>query len=169
MIMFSIDVQVAPEFESLVNADRLSQIMQMVLEHEGQAEDAEVTLVITDDPQIRALNRDYRDTDSATDVLSFPWDEDGDAEVGQGEWAPAFILPEGLPRYLGDVIVSYPTALAQATEQGQSVEQELALLVVHGCLHLLGYDHATEEEQRRMWARQDSILESLVSWGQVAG
>jgi probable rRNA maturation factor len=88
--------------------------------------------------------------DQPTDVLAFA------AQEGE-----AFVLPEGEPPYLGDVIVSYPTALAQATEAGQPVTAELALLVVHGCLHLLGYDHAEPDEQARMWARQGAILDSL--------
>ncbi len=159
MSTYEVEVQIAPAFVGLVSADKLAHIVRLVLEHEEQPAELEVTLVITDDEQIRALNRDYRQTDSATDVLSFAWGEDRQDE--EGEEISPFILPEGLPRYLGDIIVSYPTALAQAAEQGHRVEQELALLIIHGCLHLLGYDHATEEDQERMWAQQDAILRSV--------
>jgi probable rRNA maturation factor len=150
MPSYEVEIQVEPAFAGRVVEGKLAQIVYTVLEQEQQPEGTELTLVITDDEQIRALNRSYREIDSATDVLSFPSSE-----------GPAFVTPEGLPPYLGDVIVSFPTALAQATEQAHSVDEELALLIVHGCLHLLGYDHATDEEQQRMWARQDTILQLL--------
>jgi probable rRNA maturation factor len=152
--VYEIEVQVAPEYVALVSGEHLAEYARQALAQEGQPAETGVTLVLTTDEEIRALNRDYRATDSVTDVLSFALDEEAD----QG---PAFVLPEGLPRYLGDIIVSYPTALAQAAEQGHSVEQELALLIVHGCLHLLGYDHAEEEQQAQMWQRQESILRGL--------
>jgi probable rRNA maturation factor len=146
----SITIQVDAPFAALVDEAWLARIVRAVLAVESQPSDAGVTVVITDDDQIQALNRDYREMDQPTDVLAFA------AQEGE-----AFILPEGEPPYLGDVIVSYPTALAQATEAGQPVTAELALLVVHGCLHLLGYDHAEPDEQARMWARQGAILDSL--------
>ncbi len=99
---------------------------------------------------IQALNRTFRQVDSPTDVLAFPAAEGND-----------FVLPPELPPYLGDVIISYPTALAQAEAQGHPVEQELTLLIVHGCLHLLGYDHETEEERQQMWARQEALCTQL--------
>jgi probable rRNA maturation factor len=150
MSPFTLDIQVDPPFAALVAEDWLARVVETVLTHQAQPAETELSLVITDDEEIRALNRDYRDTDAPTDVLSFAANEGED-----------FVTPEELPPYLGDVIISYPTALAQAQEQGHGVAQELALLVVHGCLHLLGHDHATDEEQAQMWALQDEILRGL--------
>lgn len=116
-----------------------------------QARPGELTLVVTDDEGIRALNRDFLGIDAPTDVLSFSAQEDS---------GPFVAAPEA-GGYLGDVILSYPRAIEQAREQGHSTEQELNLLVVHGVLHLLGYDHAGEEEKAVMWAQQEAILELL--------
>jgi probable rRNA maturation factor len=150
MSAYIINVHIKPEYSAYVAAEPLAHVVQAALENQKQPEDSEVTLVITDDSKVQELNKKFRGIDSATDVLSFP------ARESQG-----FITPEGLPNYLGDVIVSYPTAAAQAEEQDHPVEDELALLIVHGCLHLLGYDHQTDEEQQRMWAIQEQILLSL--------
>lgn len=101
--------------------------------------DADLTLVVSDDDAIRELNRNFLGNDSPTDVLSFPANE-MDPETGR--------------RYLGDVIISLPRAREQAEGAGHPVEAELQLLVIHGVLHLLGYDHAEAEEKARMWAAQ---------------
>lgn len=106
----------------------------------------EVTVVITDDTQVKELNRQFRETDSTTDVLSFSSDE--------------IDLDTGKP-YLGDIIISFPQALLQASRAGHPVESELQLLTVHGMLHLLGFDHASEEEKSEMWARQAMVLDKL--------
>ncbi len=144
-----VEVQVAPQFAALVSGARLRQVAEAVLRREQVA--GEATLVLTDDEAIQALNRDFRDVDAPTDVLAF----------GAREDAGAFVAAPEAGAYLGDVIVSYPRAVAQAAEQGHPVEQELNLLVVHGLLHLLGYDHAEEEEKAAMWARQEEILDNL--------
>ena len=148
-----VDVQVAPDHASQISAERLRAVARSVLRAEGRtgAAPAELTLVITDDDGIQALNRDFLGYDTPTDVLAFAAQEDS---------GPFVAAPEA-GAYLGDVIVSYPRAVAQAREQGHSPEQELNLLVVHGILHLLGYDHADDESKAAMWARQDAILDSL--------
>jgi probable rRNA maturation factor len=110
-----------------------------------------VTVVVTDDVGIQELNRDFLGIDAPTDVLSF----------GAQEAAGPFVAAPEAGNYLGDVILSYPQAAAQAAEQGHPAGGELDLLVVHGLLHLLGYDHAAEAEQAVMWARQDEILNNL--------
>ena len=147
---YHIEVQVERDFAGSVAADQLIHIVQAVLEQSNQPHESAVTLVIVDDEHIRELNRAFRGVDRATDVLAFG----GGGDSG-------FVTPEELSPYLGDVIVSFPTAAAQAFARGHSVEEELALLVVHGCLHLLGYDDATEEGCQQMWARQEEILQSL--------
>jgi len=114
--------------------------------------------VLTDDAEIQALNRQFRGIDAPTDVLSFAMQDESPEDQG------FVVAPEQdaeTRAYLGDVIVSYPRAAAQAAEQGHSVLAELRLLVVHGVLHLLGYDHATPQDQARMWAIQDVVLERL--------
>jgi probable rRNA maturation factor len=171
MSNYRIDVQVDPDLAARVALDTLVRIVAATLGYGQQPPDTEMTLVITDDAHIRELNRVFRDVDSPTDVLSFPARENavccetpegtGAEQVDDSQSAWDFVTPDDLPPYLGDVIISYPTAVAQATEQGHAVEDELALLVVHGCLHLLGYDHATEEERQRMWTSQEQILHSL--------
>lgn len=108
--------------------------------------DADLTLVLTEDEQVRELNRLYRGVDAPTDVLAFPAGEP-DPETGR--------------LYLGDVILSMQRAAAQAAAGGHSLEAELQLLVVHGVLHLLGHDHAGGEDKARMWAAQSEVLERL--------
>jgi probable rRNA maturation factor len=134
---------------SALAVDRLQRVAEAALHHEGAS--GQATLVITDDQGIQALNRDFLGRDAPTDVLAF----------GAQEEAGAFVAAPEMGSYLGDVIVSYPRALAQAQAHGQQVEQELHLLIVHGFLHLLGYDHADEEEKAVMWARQEAILAGL--------
>jgi len=146
---FDVEVQVALEFADRVAVERLRAAAQAVLRHEGRT--GELALVLTNDEGIQALNRDFLDVDAPTDVLAFPT---------QGDDGP-FVAAPGADSYLGDVIISYPRAEAQANEQGHASAQELDLLIVHGVLHLLGYDHATAEEKAAMWARQEAVLDSL--------
>jgi probable rRNA maturation factor len=144
-----VGVQIAPAFAGDLSADELGAVAEATLRHEGVV--GEVTLVITDDQGIQELNRDFSGNDTPTDVLAFSARE----EVG------AFVVSPEMGGYLGDVIVSYPRAASQAREQGHSVQHELYTLVVHGVLHLLGYDHASDEEKSLMWARQGAILRAL--------
>lgn len=107
---------------------------------------ADLSIVLTDDRQLHELNLDYLGVDSPTDVLSFPAGE---------------VDPETESLYLGDLAISIPRAIQQAQNGGHSVEAEAQLLVVHGTLHLLGYDHSTDEEKAVMWAEQAKVLERL--------
>ena len=106
---------------------------------------ATLTVLLTDDQQLRVLNRDYRGFDETTDVLSFT---DGTE------------LPE-MGLYLGDIAISVPQAQRQADQQGHPLLDELRLLTVHGVLHLLGHDHAEPEEKERMWSAQEIVLNQL--------
>jgi probable rRNA maturation factor len=106
----------------------------------------DVTILLTDDSQLHELNQQYLGVDAPTDVLSFP---SGETDPDTGE------------AYLGDVIISIPRAKAQATAAGHKLEAEVQLLVIHGVLHLLGYDHAEAEGRARMWAAQDRALNDL--------
>lgn len=124
----------------------LEQAALVALKHQAAPEDAELTIVLTDDDQLQALNRDYLETDSPTDVLSFP----------SGETDPETGSP-----YLGDILLSMPRAASQAENAGHNLEAEAQLLVVHGILHLMGHDHAEAEEKERMWQAQAEILTQL--------
>jgi probable rRNA maturation factor len=129
-----------------VNKQLYEKAAQEAMQFTNLEPEAELTLVLTGDAQVHALNRQFREVDAPTDVLSFP--------VGD-------VDPETGRLYLGDVIISLPRAQAQAQAEGHSLEDELRLLVVHGVLHLLGYDHADEQEQAVMWAAQTEILTRL--------
>lgn len=109
-----------------------------------------LSIVIAGEETMRALNARYLGEDAPTDVLAFP--------LGEGE---PFPRPRGQPRPLGEVIISLPMAQRQAQEQGHSLEAELARLLVHGLLHLLGYDHAQPEEERIMTGREQELLAGL--------
>jgi probable rRNA maturation factor len=150
----AIEVQFIPALDrsslfSTVSAGWVRAVAAKTLDHEGCS--GELTIVLTDDDGIHALNRKYLGHDAPTDVLTFAAREDG------GTFVPA---PEA-GMYLGDVIVSLPRAAEQAVQQGHSFERELGLLVIHGILHLLGYDHAQEADEATMWARQDAVLAEL--------
>lgn len=145
----SIAPELGPGVGPAVSEERLRAVGEAVLHQEGVP--GQATLVITGDERIQELNRVYRGLDEPTDVLSFS------AQEGSADFVAA---PEA-SHYLGDVIVSYPRAVAQAAEQGHAVEEELDLLIVHGLLHLLGYDHAEEAERAVMWAQQEAILSGL--------
>lgn len=106
---------------------------------------SEVSVSIVTDVEMHELNRSYRGVDRTTDVLSFPLEE-------QRPIAPTL---------LGDVVISLRRAQEQAEEYGHSLEREMAFLAVHGTLHLMGYDHETEAEDRDMQERQERVLESL--------
>lgn len=124
----------------------LHQAAETALRSDPDAEPGSLTLRITDEGEIRTLNKQYRGLDQATDVLSFAAD---------------FQDPDLESRYLGDVVICYPQAEAQAQKRGHAVEHEVQLLIVHGILHLLGYDHSSPDEKDLMWEVQRKILNDL--------
>lgn len=132
-----------------LGVEQLQQAVEQVLTLQDAPPDACLTIVVTDDATVQALNVQYRGIDAPTDVLSFP----------------AEALPEELqgnePPYLGDVILAYPYALVQAEQEKHPIADSLALLVIHGTLHLLGYDHDTPEHRVAMWQAQDTALRTL--------
>ena len=106
-------------------------------------------MTIVDNDRIRELNREYRNIDRATDVLSFPLNERSEILSGTAD------------AELGDIVISMEKAISQAGEYGHSVDRELAFLAVHSTLHLLGYDHESEDEEKDMFARQEKILADM--------
>ena len=112
----------------------------------------EVDITIVDDEEIHQLNRNYRNVDRPTDVLSFALDEDDEDEPE---------LLEGQLHLLGDIIISAETATRQAEEFGHGLEREIVYLAVHGLLHLLGYDHMVEEDKVIMRAKEEEALRAI--------
>jgi probable rRNA maturation factor len=141
--MTNITIQIVPRFRAEVDEGSLRRIAAEVLRQEGVAEETELSLIVTDDEAIRELNRRFRGVDAPTDVLAF----------GAGA-EEHFVSAPGSPPYLGDVVISYQRALTQATELGHAVAEELKLLVIHGILHLLGYDHQEKAAARKMRERE---------------
>ena len=146
-----LDVQVEEPFVSAVSPDWLRTAARATLKRLGAqaSQEAALALVITDDKALRALNRAYLGIDAPTDVLSF------------GGESPDFVSAPDAEPYLGDVVISYPRAQAQAAAGGHPVEAELALLVIHGVLHLLGYDHIRSDDKAAMWEQQAHVLAEL--------
>jgi probable rRNA maturation factor len=134
----------------------LRRIALRTLEAEGITSPAEMGLVITDSKTIQKLNKTYRGEDQPTDVLAFHMSPETSQESELHFVGP----PDGV-RHLGEVVISYPQAVRQAQEQGHSVAQELAFLIVHGVLHLLGYDDELPEEKRQMEAKAIEIMKRL--------
>jgi probable rRNA maturation factor len=152
-----IGIHVEEEFWGLVNGVWVKKIVRQILKAEGIVPPYEVSLVFTDSETVKQLNRDYRGVDEPTDVLAF-------YILPQKEADSSFVLPpDGVTR-LGEVIISYPQTVEQAREQGHSPEKELALLIIHGILHLLGYDHEEPEEEAKMREREKELLERCLSW-----
>lgn len=136
----------------------LDELLQYAAKMES-IDSGEVTLTFVDDEQIQQLNKEYRGIDAATDVLSFAMQENSEEELImlselEGESAQL------LGNMLGDIIISTEHALAQSEEYGHSFERELGFLLVHGFLHLLGYDHQDDQQEAEMFGKQEAILQT---------
>jgi len=140
-----INVQIGARYADKVKAALLRKAAQATLDQQRVKHRVELTIVITGNAQLRALNRTFRDVDAPTDVLSFATTD--------------HLQPDTL--YLGDVVISYSKAREQAKTGGHPVEAEVQLLVVHGVLHLLGHDHYTEAEKNVMWKAQTATLKKI--------
>lgn len=143
---FSIDIQNDSNY--LIDVARLQSASQQVLGQHDVDPDTALSVVFVDNVYIQNLNQQFRGIDAPTDVLSFPADE------------PPVDLDDE-PPYIGDLVIAYPYATEQASREGHMLNDSLSLLVVHGTLHLLGYDHDTPENRAEMWAAQDSALIAL--------
>ncbi|WP_281190934.1 rRNA maturation RNase YbeY [Staphylococcus schleiferi] len=148
--MFTIDFsdhtgEVKAEWYEQINA-----LLDYARTEEGINEKAELSVTFADKDEIQAINREYRDKDRVTDVISFAFEEQEDIFEGME-----------MPRILGDIIICTDVAQEQAQQYNHSFERELGFLALHGFLHLLGYDHMSEEEERIMFGRQKEILEGF--------
>ncbi|TVT29431.1 rRNA maturation RNase YbeY [Salinicoccus cyprini] len=135
------DEQEKHEIESLI---------QFAYDHLEQHDDAEVSISFVDQEEIRSINRDYRNKDAVTDVISFAMEDEEDN-----------LIHEDALRTLGDIIICTERAEEQAKDYGHSYKRELMFLSLHGFLHLLGYDHMEAEEEKEMNGLQDEILKAF--------
>jgi len=138
--------EVTEEAQQLVES-----ILQFAARKENIEKDTELSVTFVDNDRIREINKEYRNKDSATDVISFALEEMGEDEVE--------IVGAEMPRMLGDIIISIERTKEQAEEYGHSFDRELGFLALHGFLHLLGFDHMNEEDEKVMFTKQKEILE----------
>lgn len=140
----------------LPNEEKLiKEVVSRVLEEEKVLPEVDVYITLTNNEEIHKINKEYRDVDRPTDVLSFPMYERDEIAGLKND------TDDEIEKILGDIIVSIEKVREQAEEYGHSFERELAYLVTHGMLHLLGYDHMIEEEKAVMRKREEEILEIL--------
>lgn len=149
MPTFHINTHTSPDRPTDIRyAQVLHAAAEATLRQQGIEPPVGLSIALTDDAHIRSLNAQFLGHDAPTDVLSFP-NDDPDPD------------PDDNTPYLGDIIISLERAVAQASAAGHSLEDELRLLTVHGCLHLLGHDHADPAEKTAMWAAQAEVLKTL--------
>ncbi len=164
--VYQVSIQVFEEFEDLLDTALLQRIAELTLEAEPRCIGELLSVVVADDETVRALNRSHRGLDENTDVLSFSFEHEGEY-YGDGappsQWSEDvdFVMPPEAMAGLGEVIISYPQVARQATEAGHSVERELAHMLAHGVLHLLGYDHEQPDEEAAMKAKENQVLAQL--------
>jgi probable rRNA maturation factor len=163
-VTVSLDIYVADEQADLpVAVERWSALARSVLEAEGIVSDTEVSLLFVDEATIASLNERFLDKQGATDVLSFPIEDEvarGGRSPDEGGTGPGSIEVEtGRLLLLGDVVICPSVAARNASEHGVTFDDEIALLVVHGILHLLGMDHDVDAEAERMEQREQQLLD----------
>jgi probable rRNA maturation factor len=154
MPKIQLSIRIEKPFVGLVSKQWLRRAVKLTLANAGISSQVELGLVIAGDETVHELNRSYRGVDRTTDVISFALSE-------RGEKTEVFIAPPDDVIHLGEVIISYPQAKRQAEEQRHPVEKEMALLVAHGLLHLLGYDHELPEQAQRMRAMESKVLHAI--------
>jgi len=154
IIFMDVNVLIDEEFAQHISSDWLRNIAEQVLTLQGVSAETEVGLVITSQERVQALNENYLGKDTPTDVLAFHMQADVE------EPSPFVLPPDGV-NHLGEVIISYPQAAMQANEQGHPVSKEIAILTIHGILHLLGYEDRTPQLRQRMITREQEILSRI--------
>lgn len=130
--------------------DLIDRLIQYAADAEEITGEAEMSITFVDNSEIQIINRNYRQKDAPTDVISFAMQEEGEGEQQ--------IIGAEIPIVYGDIIISVDKAKEQAEEYEHSVERELGFLALHGFLHLLGYDHMNEADEKKMFGRQEEIL-----------
>ncbi|MDY4022908.1 rRNA maturation RNase YbeY [Staphylococcus borealis] len=145
--MFTIDFNDHTDLVEETWYQQIDDLLNFAKEQEQIEEDAELSVTFVDKSEIQEINKAYRDKDKVTDVISFALEEDEPEIIGLD-----------MPRVLGDIIICTDVAKDQADSYGHSFERELGFLALHGFLHLLGYDHMNEEDEKEMFGRQETIL-----------
>ena len=147
-------IDVMDETDRVTDEQRklVEDLLQYTAKQERVKEGSEVSVTFVDNSRIQEINKEYRQKDAATDVISFAMEEMGEGEVE--------IIGSDEPALLGDIIISIDRMEEQAAEYGHSNSRELGFLAVHGFLHLLGYDHMNEEDEKVMFTRQRELLDS---------
>ena len=153
---FTVNIQVKRGLGFPYKRGNLKKVIETALKVAKVHEPVEVDCVITNNPTIHKLNKLYRGIDSPTDVLSFRL-----SDKQPGTDSITFPVDPGAASYLGEIIISYQRTVEQAPAHGNTVEQELNLLLVHGTLHLLGHDHESNTDARKMHAWENKIIECL--------
>ena len=133
--------------------DSCSQIVSQKIKESG-LNGFEVNVIFTDDDSIREINKEYRNIDRPTDVISFAFEDEVEGEN-------KIIRNDNLPRTLGEIFICFEKCQMQSEEYGHSLDREMAFLFTHGLLHLLGYDHMNEEDEKIMFKIQDEIMDLL--------
>jgi probable rRNA maturation factor len=146
-----VSVFVADEQTDPVGLAELHSLAELVMREEGYTDDVEVTLLLVDESEMASYNQRFLERDGPTDVLAFPIEE-----LIPGVTPDRH--PQGPPLMLGDVVIAPAYVRQQALDRGVEFEDEIALMVTHGILHLLGYDHIEDEDAERMEARERQIL-----------
>lgn len=147
--MFTIDFSDHTDLVKDEWYEQIDSLLTFAKKQENIDSDAELSVTFVDKEEIQNINKVYRDKDKVTDVISFALEED-EPEIDMNELE--------IPRVLGDIIICTDVAQEQAENYGHSFERELGFLALHGFLHLLGYDHMTDEDEKEMFGRQDAIL-----------
>lgn len=140
----------------------ITKVVNTSLDTEECPYDIELNVILTDNKEIKEINQNYREIDSATDVLSFPMvDYTSPSDFSHLEEDDTYFNIETGELILGDIVISVDKVMEQADEYGHSIERELAFLVAHSMMHLFGYDHMVEEERIVMEERQELVLRTL--------
>ncbi len=157
-IEYETEIKLEIDYETII-----SKVVDMAMDTENCPYEAELNVILTDNEEIKNINKSYREVDAPTDVLSFPMvDYETPADFSHLEDnSDDYFNPETGELLLGDIIVSVEKVTAQAQEYGHSKERELGFLIAHSMLHLFGYDHMEEEERRIMEEKQRIILDKL--------
>ncbi|MFC3418078.1 rRNA maturation RNase YbeY [Salinicoccus hispanicus] len=148
--MINVDFLDDDGFADEKEKSEIESLIQFAYDHLDEKDDAEVSISFVDQEEIQSINRDYRNKDAVTDVISFAMEDEEDN-----------LIHEEALRTLGDIIICTDRASEQAKDYGHSYKRELMFLSLHGFLHLLGYDHMEAEEEKEMNGLQDEILEAF--------
>jgi probable rRNA maturation factor len=151
----SLNLDFIDETNELQDGDieMLEKLLNFAAEKENVEDDSELSVTFVTNERIQEINREYRDKDRPTDVISFAMEELGEGEIP--------LIGADMPRVLGDIIISTAKAREQAAEYRHPFSRELGFLTVHGFLHLLGYDHEIEEDEKKMFSRQKELLDEF--------